>query len=253
MSQRAWPARISAAILVAGPISAAAADPGTAWQALSDAWWTGSLLAKSVTTLPAGRFYMEPSLADSIPYTRFDGEGHMHDVTHENELGLSVPMEYGVTSRMTVSAIVRLGYGWSSQGQHSSGVGVGDTSAQIQYQLTRYQPGSWVPVFAVDLQETLPTGRYDRLDRQTDGFGSGADTTTLAACSQSFIWMPNGRIVRARLDLIYTVSQHVAVAGRSQFCRTRLSADSSVAPVEAHAGYIDVVDDGFVVDIGDVR
>lgn len=217
MSRRAWRARISTVILVATPISAAATDAGPGWQSLSDAWWTGSLLAKSVTTLPAGRFYMEPYLGDSIPYTHFDGDGHMHDVMHENELGLSVPMEYGVTSRMTVSAILRLGYDWASQGQSSSDVGVGDTSAQIQYQLTQYQPGSWVPVFAVDLQETLPTGRYDRLERQTDGFGSGADTTTVAACGQSFIWMPNGRIVRARLDLIYSVSQRVAVAGRSVY------------------------------------
>jgi hypothetical protein len=215
MSRRVCRARISAVILVAAPISAAATDAGPGWQSLSDAWWTGSLLAKSVTTLPAGRFYMEPNLADSIPYTHFDSEGHTHDVTHENELGLSVPMEYGVTDRMTISAILRLGYDWSGQAQSSSGVG--DTSIQIQYQLTQYQPGSWVPVFAVDLQETLPTGRYDRLDRLTDGFGSGADTTTLAACSQSFIWMPNGRIVRARLDLIYSVSRHVAVEGRSVY------------------------------------
>jgi hypothetical protein len=218
MTRRAWRARVSAAILAAGPMSAAAAaDPGTAWESLGDAWWTGSLLAKSVTTLPAGRFYMEPSLDDGIPYTRFDSEGEKHDVTHENQLGLAIPVEYGVTSRMTVSATLWFGYDWIDQGQSSAGVGAGDPSVQIQYQLTQYQPGSWIPVFAVDLQETLPMGRYDRLDRQADGFGSGANTTTVAACSQTFFWMPNGRIVRARLDLIYAVSQRVWVEGQSVY------------------------------------
>lgn len=217
MSRRAWHARFSVVILAAAPISASATDAGAGWQALSDAWWTGSLLAKSVTTLPAGRFYIEPYLSDSIPYTHFDSEGHTHGVTRENGLGLSVPMEYGVTDRMTVSANLRLGYDLSSQGGSSSGIGAGDPSVQIQYQLTRYHPGSSVPVWAIDLQETLPAGRYDRLDRQTDGFGSGAYATTLAACSQSFIWMPNGRIVRARLDLIYTVAQRAGVQGVSVY------------------------------------
>jgi hypothetical protein len=218
MIARVWRAHVFAAILAARSMSvAAAADASAASQSLSDAWWTGSLLAKSVTTLPAGGLYLEPSLDDGIPYTHFDNAGQRREVTRENELGVSIPVEYGVTGRMTVSTTLRFGYDWSGQGQSSAGIGAGDPSVQIQYQLTQYQPGSWIPVFAVDLQETLPMGRYDRLDRQADGFGSGADTTTVAACSQTFFWMPNGRVVRARLDLIYSGSQRVWVEGRSVY------------------------------------
>jgi hypothetical protein len=55
--------------------------------------------------------------------------------------------------------------------------------------------------------ETLPTGRYDRLDgHPNDGFGSGVHTTTLSVYTQHYFWMPNGRVLRTRLDLSYAFS-----------------------------------------------
>lgn len=219
MIRRVRRGRMSAAILFAAPLSAvaAAAEAGPARQSLSDAWWTGSLLAQSAVTLPAGHFSTEPFLYDAIPYARFDSAGREHDVPHENELASALPLKYGVTDRLAVGATLRFGYDWLTQGQSSSGVGVGDPSVLLQYRLTQYRPDSWIPTFSINLQESLPLGRYDRLDRQTDGFGSGSEATTLATCLQSFFWMPNGRIVRARLDFFYAVSRQVSVQGSSVY------------------------------------
>ena len=219
MIRRVRRGRISAAILFAAPLPAGAAalDAGLARQSLSDAWWTGSLLAQSAVTLPAGHFSTEPFLYDAIPYARFDSAGREHDVPHENELAAALPLKYGVTDRLAVGATLRFGYDWIAHGQSSSAVGVGDPSVLLQYRLTQYRPGSWIPAFSINLQESLPLGRYDRLARQTDGFGSGTETTTLATCFQSFFWMPNGRIVRARLDLFYAVPRRVSVQGSSVY------------------------------------
>lgn len=218
MIRRMRRGRISAALLCAGPIATgASADAGLAQQSLSDAWWTGPLLAQSATTLPAGHLYTEPSLYDSIPYARLDGAGNEHDVPHENRLGSSLPLKYGVTDRLAIGATLRFAYDWIAQGPSSSGVGVGDPSIQLQYRVTRYRPDSWMPAFSINLQESLPWGRYDRLDRQSDGLGSGSYTTTLATCFQSFFWMPNGRIVRARMDLFYAASREVSVRRSSVY------------------------------------
>ncbi len=63
-----------------------------------------------------------------------------------------------------------------------------------------------VPTTALLLQATLPTGRYDRLgDRPADGLGAGVFATTVALYSQYFFWMPNGRILRTRLDFSYSI------------------------------------------------
>ena len=100
----------------------------------------------------------------------------------------------------------------SGEGRGSSKVGVGDLTVQAQYGLTRFQEGSWIPTTAFVLQETLPTGKYDRLgDRPADGLGAGTYSTNLALYSQYFFWMPNGRILRTRFDVSYSISGSAGV------------------------------------------
>jgi hypothetical protein len=71
------------------------------------------------------------------------------------------------------------------------------------------------------VQQTLPTGKYDRLGEDlNDGLGAGAYTTTLALFSQYYFWMPNGRILRSRLNVSYAFSdesdvEDVSVYGTS--------------------------------------
>jgi hypothetical protein len=81
-----------------------------------------------------------------------------------------------------------------------------------QYRLTQFHAGSWIPTTSFVVQETFPTGKYDRLgNRPSDGFGSGAYTTTLALYSQTYFWLPNGRILRLRFDGSQAFSNNVNV------------------------------------------
>jgi hypothetical protein len=94
-----------------------------------------------------------------------------------------------------------------SNGPSSSGIGLGDLTLQAQYRLTKFHVGSWIPTTSLAVQETLPTGKYDRLgNRPSDGLGSGAYATTLALCSQMYFWLPNGRILRQILWELMTRS-----------------------------------------------
>jgi hypothetical protein len=96
-------------------------------------------------------------------------------------------------------------------------VGEGDLTAQAQYRLTQFHAGSWVPTTSIVVQETLPNGTYDQLDRASDGFGSGAFTTTVALYSQTYFWLPNGRILRTRLNMSQAFSAGVNVRGVSVY------------------------------------
>jgi hypothetical protein len=153
---------------------------GRSAQSMDDAWWTGPLLAASASTLPQGHVYIEPYLYDSIPYVLFDSKGRAHAAPHENQFGSLSYVNYGLTDHITVGMIPRFGYDWVAGGGSSDRVGIGDLTLQAQYRLTQFQPGSWVPTLSFNVQETLPTGRYDRLQRPTDGFGAGAHTTTIS-------------------------------------------------------------------------
>jgi len=171
----------------------------TARQSLDDAWWTGPMLAPSAATLPRGHFLIEP---------------YFYDVTaaHSHGFGSLTYINYGLADRVTVGMIPTAGFNKVSNGPSSSGVGLGDLTLQGQYRLTQFHAGSRIPTTSVALQETLPTGKYDRLgNRPSDGFGSGAYSTTLAVYSQTYFWLPNDRILRMRFNVSQAFSNRVNV------------------------------------------
>jgi hypothetical protein len=68
------------------------------------------------------------------------------------------------------------------------------------------------------VEETLPTGRYDKLgERLSDGFGGGAYTTTVALNNQTYFWLRNGRILRMRFDVSQSLSSYANVEGASVY------------------------------------
>lgn len=197
----------------ASAMAGATSQTGVAPQeTLDQAWWTGPLLAPNAGTLPQGHWLLEPYVYDLMPYGQFDRNGTLRSAGAGHDVGTQGYIEYGLVDRVTLGLIPRLGLHESSAGQDSSGFTLGDTTLQAAFGLTKFQTGSWVPSTALVIGETFPTGKYDRLNGQTDGaLGSGAYSTTVSFYSQTYFWMPNGRILRARLDVSYQMSQWASV------------------------------------------
>ncbi|MFI4957761.1 MAG: transporter [Lysobacterales bacterium] len=174
-------------------------------QSRDDAWWTGPMLANSAETLPPGHFLIEPYLYD------------VHS-NHTDGFGSRAYVLYGLVENLTVGLIPIVGYNKADGGRSSSRIGWGDIALQAQYRLTEFHEGSWFPTIALQLQEALPNGRYDRLgERPGDGFGSGVYATTLALNSQSYFWLPNGRILRMRFNVSKTFPGSASVQGVSVY------------------------------------
>ena len=187
-------------------------------QSLDDAWWTGPIVAAGAGTMPKGHTLVEPYVYDVIREHRFDDEGDRQSVPRSDSYGSLTYILYGITDRFTAGLIPTFGYTETSAASDSSGVQAGDLTLQGQYRLSQFHEGSRVPTMSLVLQETLPTGKYDRLGNQpNDGFGSGAYTTTIALYSQYYLWMPNGRILRTRLNVSYAFSNDVDVEGVSVY------------------------------------
>jgi hypothetical protein len=154
---------------------------------------------------------IEPYLYDEITNSSFDSHGNRHPLDGGHQLGSLTYIIYSLTDRVAIGLLPRFGYEEPAGAPNSSAPGVGDIGVQLQYGLTRYTPGSWVPATSVVLAETFPTGRYDQLSRASDGLGAGAYTTAVSLYSQDYLWMPNGRILRVRLDVTYTWSASAGV------------------------------------------
>jgi len=190
--RRIFQAILAGWILAGGP---AMAEP----QSPDDAWWTGPMLANSAHTLPTGHMLIESYLYDAI-----SGQA--------NSVNSLTYLLYGVTDRLTIGLVPTAGYNSVRGGPDSSGVQLGDTQLRAQFGLTSLDMAEGVPDLAIALIETVPTGRHDRLGaRSVNGFGNGAYTTALAFYSQMLFRMPNGRLLRTRLDLSQSISRKTTV------------------------------------------
>src|SRR5262245_3000228 len=202
-------------------------------QSLDDAWWTGPILAASAATLPRGHFLIEPYLYDVIVVGQYDREGVRRSTARSNGFGSLAYVLYGLVDRVSVGMIPTVGYNAIDNGSSSSRVGPADLSLQGQYKLTQFQESRWIPTTSIVIQQTFPTGKYDRLgDQPSDGLGSGAYTTTLGLYSQTYFWLPNGRILRTRLDVSQSFSstvkiQDVSVYGTDEGFRGQVKPGSS--------------------------
>jgi hypothetical protein len=192
--------------------NALASETEPARQSLEDAWWTGPILAASASTLPKGHFLVEPYVFDVVSYGRYDADRERQAMADVHTFGSLTYILYGLADRVTVGLIPTFAYVDAPGGVESSGIRVGDLTLQAQYRLTQFREGGRVPTLSLVLQETLPTGKHDRLgDQPGDGVGGGASSTTLALFSQYYFWAPSGRILRTRLNFAYTISNDAPV------------------------------------------
>lgn len=189
--------------------------PAQEEEARAEAWWTGPMLAANAASLPQGHALLEPYLFDVISNASFDANRDRHAMPTQQALGSLTYLLYGLTDRIGVGMLPRLQYNIPADAANSGGIG--DLTLQGSYGLTRFQDGQRIPDLSLVIQEVLPTARYEHLARPSDGIGAGAYSTSFALYSQDYFWLPNGRIVRARLNVTYSISSRVEVQGLSVY------------------------------------
>lgn len=179
---------------------------------MNDAWFTGPMLANTAATAPRGHYLIETYLYDVATRGRYERNGVRQSAPAQNSYGTLTYLIYAVTDSTAIGMIPTAGYNTASNGPSSAGPGAGDLTVQVQHRIARFQACRRVPEISLALQQTLPTGRYDRLgNRPSAGMGSGAYTVIPAVYSQMYFWMPNQRIVRMRLDVSDAISKSVKV------------------------------------------
>jgi len=186
-------------------------------QAMQDTWMTGPLLTLPGDTMSAGTVGFVPILLDGISTGGIDGQGHGYNVPAQNQVSLLAYLIYGVTDDFNLGIVPRVSYNHMPRYKSSSNIQPGDLSIEGQYRLSHFQEGGWLPTISVDLAETFPTGRFDRLDHVTDGVGSGTYATTIGLYAQTYFWLPNGHILRPELNVSYSLPNEVHVFGLSTY------------------------------------
>ena len=196
---------IVAAIAVALTWSTPAfADDSTADRyitAMKDARWTGPVLASNANPLPEGHVYTEPYFFDSI-----SGGDH-----HPGSSGF---YQYGLTDNWTIG--VQPFFSWGTQ-PHNRDIAVGDFKLLSQVRVSNFTPDHRVPSIAIVTNLVLPTGKHDRLGVGKEGHGSGSFAPEIGVNVQHIFLLDNGRLLRARLNVLQQFPLRHDVAGRSVY------------------------------------
>ena len=202
----------------AAPIAADNLNPCVERHSMSDAWFTGPMLANTAATAPRGHMLLEPYLYDITTDGAFTSRGARHSAPHQNSYGSLTYLIYALTDTTGIGVMPTFGYTTAAHLPSSAGPRSGDLTLLLQHRLTQSRPCRWMPTVSLAVEETFPTGRYDNLgDRPTSATGAGAFTTTPEFLTQTWFWLPDHRIVRMRLNLTDAISAAVPIANASVY------------------------------------
>jgi hypothetical protein len=169
--------------------------------AMHAARWTGPMLASNAETLPKGHFYTEPYFYDVI-------------VGGDHHPGSSGFYQYGLRDSLTVGLQPSFATATNSLGH---GMAIGDFKLLSQLRLTHFTPEHRVPTIAIVVNEVLPTGKADRLRATQEGHGSGSFGTEIGFNVQHYFLLKNGRLLRARINVLKSLPYGTDIVGRSVY------------------------------------
>jgi hypothetical protein len=181
--------------------SAQAADGEALSAAMKSARWTGPLLASTAETLPRGHFYTEPYFFDGI------SGGEHHPAT-------SGFYQYGLTDNWTVGLQPFFSLGTQ---RFNREIAVGDFKLLSQVRLSHFTADHRVPSVALVTNLIIPTGKSDHLANLKSGHGSGSFAPEIGINAQQYFLLGNGRLLRARFNLLHDFPLRTGVSGRSVY------------------------------------
>ena len=169
--------------------------------AMKEARWTGPLLASTAETLPPGHFYTEPYFFDGI-------SGGQHNP------GSSGFYQYGLAGNWTVGVQPFFSLGTR---RDNRGAAIGDFKLLSQVRLSHFTAEHRVPSVALVTNLVVPTGKYDHLGALKSGHGSGSFAPELGVNVQHYFLLKNGRLLRARINVLKDFPLRTHVTGRSVY------------------------------------
>lgn len=188
------------ACLMPAPVHAD--DSAEQWRAaMQSARWTGPLLASNAETLPQGHFYTEPYFFDVI-------SGGDHNP------GSSGFYQYGLADNFTVGVQPFFSLGTK---RFNRGVAIGDFKLLSQVRLSHFTAAHRVPSVALVMNLVVPTGKDDHLGALKQGHGSGSFAPEIGVNVQHYFLLGNGRLLRARFNVLKNFPLRHDVSGRSVF------------------------------------
>lgn len=186
-------------------------------QKMFNPWYAGPLLTGSAHVLQAGSFNVQPYLFVTDNYASYDESGDTHSISDLVSVNPLLFMQAGIYKKSIMTSVIVQGI-YNHQKGHSS-TNFGDTSANLGFGI--FQETVYRPALLFQVQETFPSGKYQRLNPNKDGVdstGGGAYRTQFTLNASKIVWWwwlehP----MNFRLSLNYVPPAHVHVKGFNSY------------------------------------
>jgi hypothetical protein len=204
----------------------------------AEPWFTGTLEAPAATVNAPGQLTLQPSLSLSNGRASYGPNGQRIATSHPDyTINPQLLFDYGLAPRVQLTLNVQAA--WSRESGDSSS-GFGDTGLGLGVALLDEDPETLAPAVRFDLQATLPTGEYQRLDPERDGSdatGSGAYIAGLRLNAAKTFTLGE-QVFRPHACVVYDFYfSHVGVHGANAYGGGR-GASGTVEPGRSLTAYL---------------
>ncbi len=180
-------------------------------------WFTGPILTPTPITMPVGHPGLEVAWLAGQTYGTYNSHWKVDRIPKMWTTGPYVDFQIGFNKVLGAEYIGAILTSFC-KGSHSTHLV--DSIVRFGFQISTDQPNSWIPDFRILLQETFPTGKYQRLSLDmwgTDCSGEGSFRTGMHLAFQKLFHPVEDHDFRLRCSFGYFFPAPVTVHGLNCF------------------------------------
>jgi hypothetical protein len=154
-------------------------------------WFTGPLLAPTPINMQPSHPAIEPSITIFKTYGRYDSHWSFKKQQGIWAINPLVDFQFAITDTLGIETLASF---ITNLRENQSSTHFQDTIVLFGYQISNDIKGSWVPNCRIILQETFPTGKYQKLNPHKygiDSTGMGSFQTGPVLVIQKLFYFPH--------------------------------------------------------------
>ena len=200
-------------------------------------WFTGPIITPNPVTVPPNHPGLELVLIGSRSYGFYDSHGHVQKAP--SICGISPLFDFQAGFNDVIGAEL-IGSMITNFSKGESATYLGDSIFRLGFQISTDKPDSWIPDFRVLLQETFPTGKYQKLSpkkNRADCTGQGSFQTGIQLVAQKLFFSRTNHPLRLRGTLSYFIPSPVNVNGLN-FYGGEVQTKGTIYPGKYFSGFL---------------
>lgn len=175
-------------------------------------WFTGPLLTPSSQVIPGGYINVEPYLFVNVITGRYSSHWHPKKTPHFYNINFQLPIQIGITKWMDFAITPEFSI---NRTKGKSSTVLNDLISTLDFQLYKDDSNTY-PDVKFTIQETFPTGRYQKLGAHkhgTDAGGGGCFVTSIGFVFDQTYHIFGKHYLEWRFNPFYSFSTPVHVRG----------------------------------------